>query len=115
MAPGGRRRRAADSVSDDADLIGGIGHNGGPALDESGDTDQIAVDQLLQFIERLEDIAERRAELAEESRDTLAEAKAAGFDTRQIKQVIVMRRLEKEERESRRAVLDLYMEALGML
>lgn len=113
------RRRATESQADDTDLIGGpgVGHNGGPSLPvaESGSADQIASEQLLEFVERLEDIAERRADLAEESRDTLAEAKSAGFDTAQIKRVIALRKLEREERDAQRATLDLYLEALGMI
>lgn len=113
-----RPRRRADPAPPDDDLIGGpgIGHNGPPVPIDTGDSaDQFASDQLLAFVERLEDVNERRAELAEESKDILAEAKAAGFDTVQLRKIIALRKLEREEREAQQATFTLYAEALGLL
>ena len=43
-----------------------------------------------------------------------AEAKANGFDTKVLRQVIRIRKQDRAERLEQEAILDLYMAALGM-
>ena len=47
-------------------------------------------------------------------REIYAEAKGGGFDTKIMRQVIRIRRLDKADRQEQEAVLDLYLSALGM-
>ena len=79
------------------------------------DTTTIARDQLKAIVERIERLEEEKQALAGDIRDVYAEAKANGFDTKTLRQVIRMRKLEANERQEQEALLDLYLNALGMI
>lgn len=75
----------------------------------------IAGEQLRQFVARIERLEEEKAALAADIREVYAEAKGNGFDTKVLRQVIRLRRIDKAERQEMQAILDLYLEALGDL
>ncbi len=75
----------------------------------------ITGDQLRSYIERIERLEEEKAALAADIRDVYAEAKANGFDVKTMRQVIRLRKLDKEERDEQETLLDLYLHALGMV
>ncbi len=54
------------------------------------------------------------AALGDDIKDVYAEAKANGFDTKVIRQVIRLRKKDSDERQEEEALLDLYMHPLGM-
>ena len=72
-----------------------------------------AQSQLRSFIERTERLGEERAEVAEQIKEVMAEAKASGFDTKTIKRIIRLRKMDKAKRDEEEALLDLYLSALG--
>ena len=74
-----------------------------------------AAGQLKAFIERIERLEEEKQTIADDIKDVYAEAKANGYDTKIMRQVVRIRKQDKSEREEMEALLDLYMEALGML
>jgi len=75
----------------------------------------IAGEQLRQFVARIERLEEEKAALAADIREVYAEAKGNGFDTKVLRQVIRLRKIDKAERQEMQAILDLYLEALGDL
>ncbi len=75
----------------------------------------VAVDQLKSIIGRIERLEEEKAALAADIRDVFAEAKGQGFDVKAIRQIIKIRKLDAQEREEQQAILDVYLNALGML
>lgn len=83
-----------------------IGHNSGPA--------GFAAGELKTFVERIERLEEEKSAIADDIKDVYAEAKGTGFDVKVLRELIRIRRQDKAEREEREAVLDLYMQALGM-
>lgn len=74
----------------------------------------VAGDQLRAFIERIERLEEEKQALADDIKDVYSEAKANGFDTKIMRQVVRLRKQDKNERIEQEAVLDLYLQALGM-
>ena len=74
----------------------------------------IAADRLRSIIERVERLEEERKELADDIKDIFAEAKAAGFDVKVIRQLIRIRKQEPADVEEQETLLDLYRRALGM-
>jgi uncharacterized protein (UPF0335 family) len=74
-----------------------------------------AADQLRSVIERIERLEEEKAALANDIKEVFAEAKGNGFDTKAIRKVIRIRKMDASEREEQDAILELYMSALGML
>ena len=74
----------------------------------------VAADQLRQIVERIERLEEEKQGIADDIKDVYAEAKANGFDAKVLRQIVRMRKQEPNERAEQEAVLDLYMQALGM-
>jgi uncharacterized protein (UPF0335 family) len=87
-------------------------------IDDSAPAENLqgsAKDHLRAFIERIERLEEEKAALAEDIREVFAEAKGSGFDTKALRAIIRMRKLEDHERMEQEALLATYMHALGMI
>ena len=78
-------------------------------------TGTVAAGQLRALIERIERLEEEKQTIAGDIREVFAEAKANGFDTKIMRQVIKLRKQDASERQEQEAILDLYLQALGML
>lgn len=78
------------------------------------DTGGVAAGQLRSLIERIERLEEEKKGISDDIRDVFAEAKGNGFDTKVMRQVIRLRKMEPAERAESEAILDLYLHALGM-
>jgi uncharacterized protein (UPF0335 family) len=76
---------------------------------------RVAKDHLKAFVERIERLEEEKKALADDIRDVYAEAKANGFDTKALRQVVRLRKIDVEERKEQEAILETYLQALGML
>ncbi len=74
----------------------------------------IAAERLRSFIERIERLEEEKAALAGDIREVYAEAKATGFDVRTIRQVVRLRKLDRDARNEQEHLLDLYKRAVGL-
>ena len=77
-------------------------------------TDSVAQDQLRAFIERIERMEEEKKAIADDIKEIYAEAKANGFDTKVLRQIVRIRKQDHAERMEQEALLELYMTALGM-
>ena len=77
--------------------------------------DRAAKDRLKSFVERIERLEEEKKEIADDIREVYAEAKGNGFDTKALRQIIKLRKIDVEERKEQEAILDVYKQALGML
>lgn len=78
-------------------------------------TGGVAADQLRSIVERIERLEEEKAAIANDIKEVYAEAKANGFDTKSLREVIRLRKQDKAERQEHEAILDLYLHALGMV
>ncbi len=76
--------------------------------------ESVAQDQLRAFVERIERMEEEKKAIADDIKEIYAEAKGNGFDTKVLRQVIRIRKQDRNERLEQEAILDLYMAALGM-
>ncbi|HTZ36803.1 MAG TPA: DUF2312 domain-containing protein [Stellaceae bacterium] len=75
----------------------------------------IAGDRLKSFIERIERLEEEKKALANDIKEVYAEAKGTGFDTKIMRQLIRLRRMDKDDLDEQEALIDVYKRALGML
>lgn len=75
----------------------------------------VASNQLRAFIERIERLEEEKKTIADDIKDVYGEAKAMGYDTKVLRKVVSIRKLDQNERMEQEAVLDTYLAALGML
>lgn len=73
-----------------------------------------ASEHLRSFIERVERLESEKKALTEDIREVYAEAKGQGFDTKIMRKVVALRKLDTADRQEQEAVLDLYLTALGM-
>lgn len=70
--------------------------------------------QLKSLIERIERLEEEKAALTADIREIYSEAKGHGFDTKIMRQIVRLRKLDRADRQEQEAILELYMGALGM-
>jgi uncharacterized protein (UPF0335 family) len=76
---------------------------------------RFAKDQLKAVIERIERLEEEKKTTSDDIRDVYAEAKGTGFDIKALRTIVRMRKQDTDERREEQAVLEMYMNALGML
>jgi uncharacterized protein (UPF0335 family) len=77
-------------------------------------SDVIAAEQLRLFIERIERLEEEKRGMADDIRDVYSEMKGQGYDTKTVRAIIKLRRMEKDARDEAEALLDTYKAALGL-
>lgn len=77
-------------------------------------SDPIAADQLRLLLERIERLEEEKRGLQDDIKDVYGEARATGFDTRTMRAIIRLRRMEKHHREEAELLLETYKAALGL-
>ncbi|GHE72147.1 UPF0335 protein [Camelimonas fluminis] len=74
----------------------------------------VAADELKQFIERLERLEEEKAGIAGDIKEVFAELKGRGFDSKAVRQIMRIRKKDRAELQEEEAILELYLQALGM-
>ena len=70
--------------------------------------------QLKALVERIERLEEEKKAIADDIRDVYGEAKGNGYDVKVLRQVVRMRKQDKQERAEQEAILQTYLDALGM-
>ncbi len=81
--------------------------------DENNAMGGIAAEALRQFIERIERLDEEKSALTADIKDVYAQAKSQGFETKAVRQIVRLRKKDRQEREEEQAILDLYLAAIG--
>ena len=76
---------------------------------------RFAKDQLKAIIERIERLEEEKKTTSDDIREVYAEAKGNGFDTKALRSIVRLRKLDTDERREQQEVLETYMHALGMV
>ena len=74
----------------------------------------VAADQLRLFIERIERLEEEKKGIADDVKDVYAEAKSTGYDTKTMRAIVRLRRMEQHARQEADALLETYRNALGL-
>lgn len=74
-----------------------------------------ADDALRDLVERIERVNEDIKDRQDDRKSIFAEAKAQGYNTKMIRKVIALRKIERQQREEEQAVLETYLASLGML
>ena len=76
------------------------------------DTVSVAGDRIRSFVERIEQLDTELQELNEQKKEVFAEAKGEGFDVKVLKEIIRLRKQDKDERDEHETLLDVYMRAM---
>ncbi|MCT4635212.1 MAG: DUF2312 domain-containing protein [Rickettsiales bacterium] len=77
--------------------------------------DNSSKDYLKQFMARVERLEEDKKVLLEDIKEVYAEAKAQGFDTKALKQIVRMRKVDTAKLIEQEEIIDLYKHALDMV
>jgi len=72
-------------------------------------------EQIRSIVERIERLEEERKSIGDDIRDVYAEAKGNGYDVKALRAVIRLRKQDAAARAEHEAILETYMQALGML
>ncbi len=100
------------------DLHGKAGHNSGetdPMFDTSpAKMESAGIKALRLFIERIERLEEERKGIGDDVRDVYSEAKSNGYDTKTMRKIVALRKMEAHTRQESDALLETYREALGL-
>lgn len=76
------------------------------------DVGGVAKDRLKSFVERIERLEEEKLALIADIREVYSEAKGTGFDVKVMRQLIRLRKMDRDDRSQMEAVLDVYERAL---
>jgi uncharacterized protein (UPF0335 family) len=79
------------------------------------DVGGIAGERLKSLIERIERLEEEKRALGEDVKEVYAEAKGAGFEPKIMRQIVRIRKRDKDDLDEEESLLDVYKRALGML
>nr|WP_295373495.1 DUF2312 domain-containing protein [uncultured Sphingosinicella sp.] len=74
----------------------------------------IAADELRLLIERIERLEEEKKAIADDVKDVYGEAKSRGYDTKTMRSIVRLRKMEKHVRDEAEALLETYKNALGL-
>ena len=74
---------------------------------------QTAQEKLRQLVARIERLEEEKKSIGDDIKESYAEAKATGFDSKVLRQVIRFRKQDRQEREEQEQIKELYLHALG--
>jgi len=80
--------------------------------DRADQLGQATREKLKQFIARIERLEAEKTELAADIREVYAEVKTFGFDTKVMRKVVALRKVDASERAEQEALLDMYMDVL---
>jgi uncharacterized protein (UPF0335 family) len=75
---------------------------------------QIAADEVLSIIERYEQLAAEKADIAEHQKEVMAEAKGRGHDTKILLKIVALRKRTPDDIAEEDALLEMYKTSLGM-
>jgi uncharacterized protein (UPF0335 family) len=76
------------------------------------DTQGVAGDRIRSYVERIEHLEAEISELMELKKQVVSEAKGDGLDVKILKEVIKLRKQDKDERDEHDSLLDVYMRAI---
>ena len=75
---------------------------------------RVTAGELRAFIERFERLDAEKKDLADQQKEVMAEAKSRGYDTKVLRKIVALRKMDPQEISEAEAVLELYKDALGM-
>ena len=74
----------------------------------------VAADELRLLIERIERLEEEKKAIADDVKDVYGEAKSRGYDTKPMRVIVRLRKMETNDRQEADALLETYRTALGL-
>ncbi len=82
--------------------------------DTTPDVGGVAADRLRSFIERIERLDEEKSNIARDIKDVYAEAKVSGFDAKVMRQIVRLRKMDRDDLAEQDELLELYRRAVNV-
>jgi len=95
--------------------VPGVGHNSGEEQSSPEVLSGSAQGQLRSLVERIQRLEEDKAGVMLDIKEVYAEAKGNGFDTKILRKMIRLAKMDRAKRQEEEALLDLYMSAADLL
>ncbi len=70
--------------------------------------------KLKSFIERIERLEEEKNNILVDIKEVYSEAKSSGYDPKIMRKILIIRKMDIDERLEQEALLDTYRNALGI-
>lgn len=77
------------------------------------ETHRATQSEIRQYVERWERLEAEKKDIADHQKEVMPQAKANGYDTAILKQVIARRKKSPEDLAEQEALLSMYEEAMG--
>lgn len=74
-----------------------------------------AKEHLRSFIDRIERLEEERSALTADIREVYNEAKGTGFDTKIMRQIVRLRKMDKADFQEHEGLMETYKRAMDMI
>ena len=81
-------------------------------IDQSDAIGGAARDHIKAFVSRIERLEEDKAAVMADMKEVYAEAKSMGFDTKILRKVVSLRKIDRRERQEADALFELYLGAV---
>ena len=75
--------------------------------------DGVAGARILSIIERVEQLEEEIKALTEGKKEVFAEAKGEGYNVKVLREILKLRKQDRDERDEQESLIDLYMRAIA--
>ena len=93
----------------------GVGHNSGDTpVSKKTKAGPISADRLKSFMERIEKLQEAKDAIGGDIRDIFSEAKGVGYDTKTMREMLKLRKMNAADRAEQETLRDTYAHALGV-
>lgn len=112
--PAGEREAMGKLAGIDRRFDAQTGVKPGARLGHNSEINPSTAGQLKSIIERIENLEEEKRQIGADIKDVYGEAKVNGFDTKTIRKIVALRRIDASERHEQAALLETYLRALGM-
>ncbi|MBN9143723.1 MULTISPECIES: DUF2312 domain-containing protein [unclassified Novosphingobium] len=73
-----------------------------------------ADERLRLLIERIERLESEKKGISDDIKDVYLEGKATGYDPKAMNQVVRIRKMKPDDRKEQEAILEVYLNALGI-
>lgn len=86
-------------------------------LDQTNKTKETLMNnnQLQSIVDRIEALDDEKKMITQSINDIYTEAKSNGYDVKVLRKVVAMRKKSTAQRQEEEALMEIYMNALGML
>lgn len=86
-----------------------------PMFDTSDEAINRAHNRRLALLcERIENLREEKKGIADDERDVFAEAKAVGYDTKMVRELLKLRKMSADDRAEYDSILAVYRDEVGI-